>query len=86
MFSIPPFCVCVDVQLMDLCIPPLEGGSGNRVGGNSLSFVTMVTELGTGVDIIRLLQMTWEERLKVSHVTLEIIRDVKLKYSLCNCK
>jgi hypothetical protein len=66
------------LQLIGLCVPQPDdvtasnGGSSSGVGtaddGNRSSFVTMVTELGTGVDIIRLLQMSWEERLKVSIV------------------
>ena len=48
-----------------------RAGGGSGVGdGNKSSHVTMVTELGTGLDIIRLLQMSWEERLKVSVVNV----------------
>ena len=35
-------------------------------GSDPSTIVSMTTELGESVDIIRLLQMSWEERLRVS--------------------
>ena len=46
-------------QVLGFCLP--------RDADDNL-YVAMVTELGEAVDLIKLLQMSWEERLRVRHV------------------
>ncbi|KAK3092758.1 hypothetical protein FSP39_006941 [Pinctada imbricata] len=45
------------IQVLGFCVPGIH---------SSLQGVAMVTELGDSVDLIRLLQMSWEDRLRIS--------------------
>ncbi|XP_013404599.1 extracellular tyrosine-protein kinase PKDCC [Lingula anatina] len=49
------------VKVLGYCVPnkPYDGSPETEV--------SMVVELGTNIDIIRLLQMSWEDRLRVSY-------------------
>ena len=47
-------------QVLSHCVPSLKDITETRV--------SMVTELGVGIDLIMLLQMSWEDRLRVSRV------------------
>lgn len=53
--SLPAF------QMLGYCVPkkPYDGAADG--------LVSMVTELGETIDIIKLLQMSWEDRLRVSY-------------------
>lgn len=52
------------IQFLSICLPP----------SNTLfTTVAMATELGQPADVIRLLQMTWEDRLKISVSLVELI-------------
>lgn len=56
--------VLFPLQVLGFCVPdrPFDGGADTAVA--------MVTELGEPIDQIKLLQMSWEDRLKVSNGTL----------------
>ena len=46
--------------MLGYCVPQ------KLYNGDADSLVAMVTELGETIDIIKLLQMSWEDRLRVS--------------------
>ena len=48
------------LQMLGYCVPQ------KLYNGDADSLVAMVTELGETIDIIKLLQMSWEDRLRVS--------------------
>ena len=52
------YCVS-DLQMMAYCVPQ------KPYDGETDSLVAMTTELGETIDIIKLLQMSWEDRLRV---------------------
>ena len=52
------------MQVFGFCLP--------RNSDDNL-WVAMVTELGEAVDFIKLLQMSWEDRLRVSTVIFALI-------------
>lgn len=51
------------IQLLDVCV------TSSEAGGQVLSGPLLVTELGEMVDIVKLLQMSWEDRLRVSQTS-----------------
>lgn len=52
------------IKVLGFCVPNVD---------NNVQGVAMVTELGESVNLIRLLQMSWEDRLRVSYDLTKIV-------------
>ncbi|KAK6181547.1 hypothetical protein SNE40_009378 [Patella caerulea] len=48
------------IKVIGFCVPKKDADKDGRT-------VVMVTELGETIDLIKLLQMSWEDRLRISH-------------------
>ncbi|XP_041353612.1 extracellular tyrosine-protein kinase PKDCC-like [Gigantopelta aegis] len=56
------------IKVIGFCVPK------QRYNGDSNTAVVMVTELGETIDLIKLLQMSWEDRLRISYDVTRLLR------------
>ncbi|XP_046338858.2 extracellular tyrosine-protein kinase PKDCC-like [Haliotis rufescens] len=56
------------IKVIGFCVPK------QRYDGDSNTAVVMVTELGETIDLIKLLQLSWEDRLRISYDMTRLLR------------
>ncbi|GAB1605112.1 extracellular tyrosine-protein kinase PKDCC-like [Argonauta hians] len=55
------------VKVLGYCIPE------EQYNGDAITLVSLITELGDTIDLIKLLPMSWEERLRISYDLISLI-------------
>lgn len=73
LLSAKPGVLTDNLDVSTLCFSPQLYGYCYQDSNDIKDTVTAITELGSPLEMIQLLQTPWEERFRVSHITHSIL-------------